>query len=63
MHVGRAFVEGLASMQRDRRTTRHLHDHFPFEHIHQHLIIVPVDYSENKRVLIDELARKLAEFE
>jgi len=25
-----------------------------------HLVIVPVDYSENKRVLIDELARKLA---
>jgi acetolactate synthase-1/2/3 large subunit len=28
-----------------------------------HLVIVPVDYSENKRVLIDELARKLAEFQ
>jgi acetolactate synthase-1/2/3 large subunit len=27
-----------------------------------HLVIVPVDYSENKRVLIDELAKKLAEF-
>jgi len=26
-----------------------------------HLVIVPVDYSENKRVLIDELAQKLAE--
>ena len=26
------------------------------------LVIVPVDYSENKRVLIDELAQKLAEF-
>jgi acetolactate synthase-1/2/3 large subunit len=26
-----------------------------------HLVIVPVDYSENKRVLIDELAHKLAE--
>ena len=25
-----------------------------------HLVIVPVDYSENKRVLIDELAHKLA---
>jgi hypothetical protein len=25
-------------------------------------VIVPVDYSENKRVLIDELAKKLAEF-
>ena len=28
-----------------------------------HLVIVPVDYSENKRVLIDELARKLADIE
>jgi acetolactate synthase-1/2/3 large subunit len=28
-----------------------------------HLVIVPVDYSENKRVLIDELADKLAEFQ
>jgi acetolactate synthase-1/2/3 large subunit len=28
-----------------------------------HLVIVPVDYTENKRVLIDELARKLAEFQ
>jgi acetolactate synthase-1/2/3 large subunit len=27
------------------------------------LVIVPVDYSENKRVLIDELAQKLAEFQ
>jgi acetolactate synthase I/II/III large subunit len=27
-----------------------------------HLVIVPVDYSENKRVLLDELAQKLAEF-
>jgi acetolactate synthase-1/2/3 large subunit len=27
------------------------------------LVIVPVDYAENKRVLIDELARKVAEFE
>ena len=24
-----------------------------------HLVIVPVDYSENKRVLVDELARRL----
>jgi acetolactate synthase-1/2/3 large subunit len=28
-----------------------------------HLVIVPVDYAENKRVLIDELAQKVAEFE
>jgi acetolactate synthase-1/2/3 large subunit len=28
-----------------------------------HLVTVPVDYSENKRVLIDELAQKLAEFQ
>jgi acetolactate synthase-1/2/3 large subunit len=28
-----------------------------------HLVVVPVDYSENKRVLIDELARKLTEFQ
>jgi acetolactate synthase-1/2/3 large subunit len=28
-----------------------------------HLVIVPIDYSENKRVLIDELAQKLAEFQ
>jgi acetolactate synthase I/II/III large subunit len=28
-----------------------------------HLVTVPVDYAENKRVLIDELARKVAEFE
>jgi acetolactate synthase-1/2/3 large subunit len=28
-----------------------------------HLVVAPVDYSENKRVLIDELAHKLAEFE
>ena len=27
-----------------------------------HLIATPIDYSENKRVLIDELAQKLAEF-
>jgi len=27
-----------------------------------HLVVVPIDYSENKRVLIDELAQKLAEF-
>jgi acetolactate synthase-1/2/3 large subunit len=26
-----------------------------------HLVVTPVDYSENKRVLIDELAQKLAE--
>jgi acetolactate synthase I/II/III large subunit len=28
-----------------------------------HLVTVPVDYAENKRVLIDELAPKVAEFE
>jgi acetolactate synthase-1/2/3 large subunit len=28
-----------------------------------HLVVAPVDYSENKRVLIDELAHKLAEFQ
>jgi acetolactate synthase I/II/III large subunit len=28
-----------------------------------HLVTVPVDYAENKRVLIDELARKVVEFE
>ena len=28
-----------------------------------HLVVTPVDYSENKRVLIDELAHKLAEFD
>jgi acetolactate synthase-1/2/3 large subunit len=28
-----------------------------------HLVIVPIDYSENKRVLIDELAQKLTEFD
>jgi acetolactate synthase-1/2/3 large subunit len=27
-----------------------------------HLVVAPVDYSENKRVLIDELARAAAEF-
>jgi acetolactate synthase-1/2/3 large subunit len=28
-----------------------------------HLVIAPVDYSENKRVLIDELAGKIVEFQ
>jgi acetolactate synthase I/II/III large subunit len=25
-----------------------------------HLVIVPIDYSENKRVLVDELAQRLS---